>query len=569
MARAYSYIRFSHPGQVEGDSLRRQLEASERYAAEHGLELVKSYQDLGTSAFKGAHRKGSLGLFLKAVEAGEVPRGSVFLVENCDRLSREDPLEALDLFRSITKSGITIVTTDDGHAYSTESMANNPMQLMMWIMGAIRGNGESQRKAEVLRKSWAEKRRKARTELKPISRMCPRWLTLANGAYEPIPDRVEVVKRIFNELESGVGVHKLAQRLNQERIPPFAHGDGWQHSILLQIAHNRAVLGDFQPHTKVSGKREPDGPPIQNYFPYVISEQQFYRVQAALLRRRFNAPGRKGKGFSNLFTGLAKCESCGGSMTYRDRGERSGGATLVCARALRKQQCSNDLRYNYREIELSILSIIPNVRLHPSVDTSGVDDDVSEKRKERDELTDRIRRLADLIETGSSTLVQRLLSAEQDLKDLDREISRQQDANMRRLSEFSATDEQLRLVDFLNKEPSQSSEKTYAARASISEVLRILVDELEFGASEQGDYPIVKMQLLAGGLIFYLDGLSGERFPLRSNYLDWIGPVDEGGFIETEDAVGGQFGRAELRRIYQSQATDNQDDIWENLDDFS
>lgn len=564
MARAYSYIRFSHPGQVEGDSLRRQLEASERYAAEHDLELVKSYQDLGTSAFKGAHRKGSLGLFLKAIEAGEVPRGSFFLVENCDRLSREDPLEALDLFRSITKSGITIVTTDDGYAYSTESMANNPMQLMIWIMGAIRGNGESHRKAQVLRKSWAEKRRRARTELKPLSRMCPRWLALAGEAYEPIPDRVDVVRRVFNELEGGVGVHKLAQRLNQEGIQPFAHGDGWQHSILLQIAHNRAVLGEFQPHTKISGRREPDGPPIKNYFPPVISEQQFYRVQAALLRRRFNAPGRKGKGFSNLFTGLARCEACDGSMTYRDRGARSGGATLVCARALRKQQCSNTLRYNYKNIEARVLSIIPKVRFQPNVDTSDIEEDISAKHVERDAIVAEVQQLADLVQVGSSTLAERLLLAEEKLREFDREMTRQQDEIMRRLSRNSVADVQDKLSNLLEGDTDQSSEQIYAARASVSEVLRILVDDLTFGATEGGEYPIVRMVLLAGGLDFHLDGLSGEQFPIRSNYLNWIGTIEEGGFIDPKDAIQGESLRAELRKIYQSQATDNQeDDIWD------
>jgi hypothetical protein len=36
---AYSYIRFSTPDQIKGDSLRRQTEASSHYAAEHNLTL--------------------------------------------------------------------------------------------------------------------------------------------------------------------------------------------------------------------------------------------------------------------------------------------------------------------------------------------------------------------------------------------------------------------------------------------------------------------------------------------------------------------------------------------------
>jgi len=39
MKIAYSYIRFSSPELLKGDSLRRQLELSEEYAHKNGLRL--------------------------------------------------------------------------------------------------------------------------------------------------------------------------------------------------------------------------------------------------------------------------------------------------------------------------------------------------------------------------------------------------------------------------------------------------------------------------------------------------------------------------------------------------
>ncbi|MEO5344728.1 MAG: recombinase family protein, partial [Gammaproteobacteria bacterium SHHR-1] len=39
MAIAYSYIRFSSPIQMQGNSLRRQLDAARAYAEAHGLVL--------------------------------------------------------------------------------------------------------------------------------------------------------------------------------------------------------------------------------------------------------------------------------------------------------------------------------------------------------------------------------------------------------------------------------------------------------------------------------------------------------------------------------------------------
>ena len=45
MPRAFSYLRLSTDVQLKGDGLRRQLEASKKYAAEHGLDLVEAEPD--------------------------------------------------------------------------------------------------------------------------------------------------------------------------------------------------------------------------------------------------------------------------------------------------------------------------------------------------------------------------------------------------------------------------------------------------------------------------------------------------------------------------------------------
>lgn len=50
MAHAYSYVRFSSPEQAKGDSVRRQVEAAERYAQSHGLRLDDRLTDAGLSA---------------------------------------------------------------------------------------------------------------------------------------------------------------------------------------------------------------------------------------------------------------------------------------------------------------------------------------------------------------------------------------------------------------------------------------------------------------------------------------------------------------------------------------
>ena len=55
--KAYSYLRFSTPEQMRGDSYRRQSEAATSYAERHGLALDTNltFEDLGVSGFRGAN----------------------------------------------------------------------------------------------------------------------------------------------------------------------------------------------------------------------------------------------------------------------------------------------------------------------------------------------------------------------------------------------------------------------------------------------------------------------------------------------------------------------------------
>src|SRR5262245_42023618 len=113
-ATAYSYVRFSSAEQEKGDSHRRQTDGSaEAFCQRHGLHLdtTLSLRDLGVSAFKGAHRsdKHDLGKFLELVRRGRIAPGSYLIIENLDRLSREEERTALRLWLDILDAGINIV----------------------------------------------------------------------------------------------------------------------------------------------------------------------------------------------------------------------------------------------------------------------------------------------------------------------------------------------------------------------------------------------------------------------------------------------------------------------------
>src|SRR5262249_45991356 len=136
-AVAYSYIRFSSPGQAEGDSLRRQTAAARAWCDLNGIYLdeATTLHDLGKSAFTGSHRsnpdRNALAAFLRLVEQGKVPRGSFLVIENLDRLSREHIQPALLLALNLLQAGVRLVQLKPAVMVFDDKSDTLPVMMMM------------------------------------------------------------------------------------------------------------------------------------------------------------------------------------------------------------------------------------------------------------------------------------------------------------------------------------------------------------------------------------------------------------------------------------------------------
>jgi DNA invertase Pin-like site-specific DNA recombinase len=316
LAPAFSYIRFSHPSQAEGDSLRRQTTDAAAWCQRHGAQLdtATTLHDLGRSAFTGAHRKNpdrhALASFLKLVEQGRVPRGAFLVIENLDRLSREHIRPALTLLLNLIEAGVRVVQLKPVEQVFDEDV--EPMALMMAIMELSRGHSESQLKSERLGPAWVEKRRRAREDGIMLTHQLPAWVREENGELSLIPDRAAVVKHIFALKAGGYGFRNIVKRLVEEGIPPFgeaivrpgrtrsAHSGRWTKPYIIRILNDRRAVGEFQPCGK---GRKPEGPPIPNYFPAAVTEEEF--LAARPVKAYSRQPTRIGK-YINLFSGLIR-----------------------------------------------------------------------------------------------------------------------------------------------------------------------------------------------------------------------------------------------------------------------
>ncbi|UDF28502.1 UNVERIFIED_ORG: recombinase family protein [Roseateles sp. XES5] len=525
--RAYSYVRMSTRKQLRGDSLRRQLERSKAFADEQSLLLDDSLQDLGVSAWKGRNFKtGALGRFLAMVESGQIPKGSYLLIESLDRLSREAVPDALTLFMAIINAGIVIVTLgEDQQVYSRDRLNGDWTKLIIGLAVMSRGHEESQTKSERISAVAKRKRELAREGKGHITSITPAWIDakrIDTSRYEfTLNHHAETVKTIYEMATRGLGATVIARKLNADGVPAFKSKDGWYQSVIKALLIRQDVIGTFQPHRIVDGKRVPDGDPITDYFPAAIDKDLFLRVQA--MRSNPGKPGRKGSAFANLFTGLCHCAHCGGPMTMkmsRVKGNENG-RYLVCANYVRGHRCADGNRhFRYEPLEAAILDQVKELNLAETLQTVPLDDTVRELDEiiaclalQLEELRRKEQRLAQSVEEDSKPLdaIVALLKARQAERQLvEAELRHQQAERQRRSIRHEKPSETCGRIGRLRDQWEQADDvDRYELRSEAHAAVREIITEMSFDSGDCSTTLIV-----ANGVITYSlkEGQISRRF---------------------------------------------------------
>jgi hypothetical protein len=225
----------------------------------------------------------------------------------------------------------------------------------------------------------------------------------------------------------------IQRTLNAEGVPTTPGPNGkkaamWHASYINRLLRNPAVMGTFQPNTtSFDGRkkiRTNAGEPIKGYYPAVVDEALFQRVQAMLSDT--NAPGR-GKAqveLQNLLGGLAVCAKCGASMRRKTMtakladGTKKHYAYFCCTKAMAGDGCTYGST-SYETVEAAFLEQAPALfAVTPSGDEgleaqlSATDEAVSELEAHRVKLRDL------MLDTGSRSLAADLQAAEEELETL-------------------------------------------------------------------------------------------------------------------------------------------------------
>lgn len=390
--KAYSYVRLSTPEQLKGDSVRRQLKATDDYVRANNMELVEIMQDRGVSAFKGKNAElGELSRILDMISDGTIAEDSYLIVEAFDRLSRQNIMEAIALFSKIIQAGVNIVTLVDGKVYRRSSVGENSIDLIYAAIVMIRAHEESVTKSIRLSAAWENKRNIARSGKVTMHKL-PQWLKYSDcgDAIEVIDDRADIIRMIFEMCRDGYGAYSVARFLNEKKIATWGRSKFWHESYVKKILDSRGVLGEYQPRKFAqSGNKQnriTAGEPIIGYYPRIIDDILFEQAAAAAVARKTTGQGRKGKHLSNLFTGLLKCSACGSGLRFIDKGPGpKGGQYLRCSAAQISQECSA-YGARYQIIEDMLLKWIGSVNFETAVNRQKWENELQRLNEEKTEL---------------------------------------------------------------------------------------------------------------------------------------------------------------------------------------
>jgi len=336
-----------------------------------------------------------------------VPRGSYLVIENLDRLSRETERTALRLWLDILDSGINIVQLQPETVFRHER--SDMTDIIRAIIELSRGHSESRIKSVRTLANWEKAYRLAREGVnqpprrkdgrvtRSITSRLPGWIQEINGRLELIPERAQTVRRIFEMARAGYGANAIVRKLVAEKVPAFGgrledeeghykaaagerYGCGeWRTSYVRNILSDRRALGEFQPRDAHERRR---GDPIPDYYPAVVTPEEFYPARAAVTQRKnkgsdngvaVNRQGRIGKGVANLFGGLLR-NARDGSTYYAASRSENGTVSKVLLNKSSIEGHSKAYTFPYGDFERALLSklreIDPAEIVNPVPETS-------------------------------------------------------------------------------------------------------------------------------------------------------------------------------------------------------
>ncbi len=476
---AIAYVRWSSDDQSEGDSQRRQLSNAQRICKERGWELIDTVIDSGKSAFKGKNRSrgGQLAEIEKRAAKGLL-RGKALIIENVDRLSRQEPIVGLNLLHSLVDAGITLVESDTGQSYTSQSIRENWQTLITPFLRVGLAYEEAVKKGGRIKEAFQgtiERGFVTKNGLADL-RFVPSWIDRDGADYVVIEKRAKIVRQIFDWCVEGRGLRYICAQLNADIANTRWQRGDWTQSNVRDILRGRGALGEY---CRREGDTVPSGRKVGEWFKVcepVVTLEQWHRAQDALTRRR-NSGGKR-RGMVNLLQGFTFCahrnngQLCGSRMiiTQNDKNVPRK-ARLRCARNHRAAGCSSSTSFHYQHLLDGILDNILHLVLPSSTSSDDIDGSLAAVEMELKSAEGRLDNLIDAYANAPSPAMLRgVQRAEADIE-LRKSALHKRQREAEKLANAKPSKELVREIAELRGQLADSEEARHKVHSALQEMI--------------------------------------------------------------------------------------------------
>ena len=296
------------------------MEDATAVCSAQGWRLIDLPPDKGTSAFKitdadeqmaANFHRGNLGKFIAKVQAGEISKGSVLVIERLDRFSRNYWDIVFPIWVELLQSGIEIYSCVSKTHYTHDAIRKNPMLASMALMEMAMANDYSANLSNRISKAFKIRLDDCSTGLKMnLGAWQPAWIDFNGKKGHPgtftLNSKAVIVKEIVFRYIAGESMYGIAQKLNDRNEPTLTGRNEWRQGHVHHILSTTTLMGD------VSIK----GQTFKGYYPPVVTLDEWTKLQSRLHDNK----NRKGSGtiIANLFRNRVKCSVCGHTVSAQN-----------------------------------------------------------------------------------------------------------------------------------------------------------------------------------------------------------------------------------------------------------
>ncbi len=334
--KAYPILRVSTKKQTHGQGLESQYLYLQHWLSQHPqLELGEPLELDGLSAYSQKH----LPVLKKFISS--LPVNSTIVFSEVSRLARMDSKASLELLFWILNQGVSVgFAAINTILKASEEIDALAMQQLVMMFDMARS--ESAIKSLRINNTFKLHLEQLRAGTRIKTSGLPKWITVKADKYTINPYDMETIKRVYALRCDGLGCYEIVKALSARKT--FPNLKQWSYSYVNDLLKSRLVLGEYQPvqiyNDNGKSKRKSKGEPIINFYPQVVDNELFDKVQKSF---RHSSKGAKST-FNNLYRGVVRCGCCGGAMSIN---KTASNVYYRCEQKKNTHNCNNkSIRYS-------------------------------------------------------------------------------------------------------------------------------------------------------------------------------------------------------------------------------